>query len=90
MISRFWYTRTVHPLTVSVTGMTRDSMFLIEQGEVTRPVKNLRFTQSYLAALRCIPGVGSDALLVGEGDGAPVLTLPVAIRGFTFTGKSDY
>jgi predicted Zn-dependent protease len=90
LVTRFWYTRPVHPLTVTVTGMTRDSTFLIEGGEITRPVKNLRFTQSYVQALQQVIGVGSESLLVGDAYGAPVRTPAVAIRGFTFTGKSEY
>jgi predicted Zn-dependent protease len=89
LVTRFWYTRTVHPLSVTVTGMTRDSTFLIENGRVTRPVKNLRFTMSYVKALQRVIGVGSDAVLAGDA-GAPVLTPAVAIRAFAFTGKSEY
>ena len=85
LITRFWYTRPVHPLSVTVTGMTRDSTFLIERGEVTRPVKNLRFTQSYVAALGRVLGVGREAQLT---DG--VRTPAIALGGFTFTGRSDY
>jgi predicted Zn-dependent protease len=40
----------VHPLKAIITGMTRDGTFLIENGEVTRPVKNLRFNQAVLEA----------------------------------------
>lgn len=90
LISRFWYTRTVHPLSVTVTGMTRDSVFLIEKGEVTRPVKSLRFTQGYVAALNQLIGVGDRAQLVGDTYAAPALVPHVGIRQFTFTGKSDY
>ena len=90
LISRFWYTRTVHPLTVTVTGMTRDSMFLIEKGEVTRPVKSLRFTQSYLTALNQIAGTGHRAHLVGDALGAPIRAPHLALHNFTFTGKSEY
>ncbi len=50
-VTRFHYTRPVHPLKVVITGMTRDGTFLIENGEIAYPVKNLRFTQSYLEAL---------------------------------------
>src|SRR6185436_12841603 len=49
-ITRFWYTRTVHPRDVVVTGMTRDGTYLIRDGEIAGAVKSLRFTQSYLAA----------------------------------------
>ncbi|MBI3972651.1 MAG: TldD/PmbA family protein [Chloroflexi bacterium] len=72
LVTRFWYTRPVHPLTVTVTGMTRDSTFLIERGEITRPVKNLRFTQSYVKALQRVIGVGAESLLAGDSYGNPV------------------
>ncbi len=90
LVTRFWYTRTVHPLTVTVTGMTRDSTFLIERGELTRPVKNLRFTQGYVQALQQVIGIGSETLLVGESAGSPIQTPAIAIHGFRFTGKSEY
>ena len=45
------------PRTLVVTGLTRNGVWLIEDGEVTRPVRNLRFTQSYPQALG--PGRGA-------------------------------
>src|SRR5437870_6291479 len=47
-ITRFWYTRTVHPRDAVVTGMTRDGTFVIRNGEIAHPIKSLRFTQSYV------------------------------------------
>src|SRR6185295_8222225 len=58
-ITRFWYTRTVHPRDVVVTGMTRDGTFMVRDGEIAGPVKSLRFTQSYLAALADTLAIGS-------------------------------
>lgn len=52
LISRFWYIRTVDQKKAVVTGMTRDGTFLIEDGRITRGVRNLRFNQSILACLR--------------------------------------
>jgi PmbA protein len=49
-VTRFHYMGVVHPLKAIITGMTRDGTFLIEKGEVTRPVKNLRFNQAVLEA----------------------------------------
>ncbi len=49
-VTRFHYMGVVHPLKAIITGMTRDGTFLIENGEVTRPVKNLRFNQAVLEA----------------------------------------
>ncbi|MGV2827258.1 TldD/PmbA family protein [Myxosarcina sp. GI1(2024)] len=45
-VSRAWYVRYVNPRTLEVTGMTRDGTFLIEDGKLAYPVKNLRFNQS--------------------------------------------
>src|SRR5579871_1503852 len=44
-VSRFHYVNVVHPTQAILTGMTRDGTFLIEHGQLTRPVRNLRFTQ---------------------------------------------
>jgi predicted Zn-dependent protease len=51
LVTRFNYTRPVHPRDVVVTGLTRDGTFVIENGEIAYPVKNLRYTQSYLKLL---------------------------------------
>jgi PmbA protein len=83
-VTRFWYTRTVHPREVVVTGMTRDGTFLIEHGELTTPVRNLRFTQSYVEALAGTEAVGREARRVWTEPGilsAPALKL--AAFGFT-------
>ena len=46
LVARAWYVRYVNPRTLEVTGMTRDGTFLIENGKVSHPIKNLRFNQS--------------------------------------------
>lgn len=51
-VTRFHYLSVVHPLLTIITGMTRDGTFLIENGEITRPVRNMRFNQSILEALK--------------------------------------
>ena len=51
LVTRFHYTNPVHPKLAIVTGMTRDGTFLVEGGKIVGPVRNLRFTQSYLDAL---------------------------------------
>ena len=87
-VSRFWYTRLVHPLTVVLTGMTRDGTFLIEDGRIVRPVKNLRFTQSYPEAMNRVELVGRDAMLLPTLTGAcrvPALK----VRGWNFTGATE-
>lgn len=51
LVTDFWYTRVLDPRTLSLTGLTRNGLWLVEDGRVTAPVKNFRFTQSYAAAL---------------------------------------
>jgi predicted Zn-dependent protease len=61
LVSDFWYTRVVDPKRSVWTGLTRNGVWLVEDGRVVAPVSTLRFTQSYLEALA--PGavtVGSD------------------------------
>jgi predicted Zn-dependent protease len=88
-VSRFWYTRPVHPLNVVVTGMTRDGTFLIEDGKITRPVKNLRFTQSYLDAMNNVQAIGEESMLHQAIAG--VSRIPaLKIAKWTFTGVSQY
>lgn len=86
-ITRFWYTRHVHPRDCVVTGMTRDGVFLIENGVITRPVKNLRFTQSYLEAMRDVEAVGSETRLISEDFLEFAVRAPaVKVKSFRFTG----
>ncbi len=88
LVTRFHYTRVVHRPTVTVTGMTRDGTFLIRGGEVAFPVRNLRFTQSYVRALQegCV--VGNAARFCGEY--GPYLCPAVLIPEFHFTGVTEF
>lgn len=65
LVCDFWYTRILDPKTQVVTGLTRNGLFLIEDGRIGSAVANLRFTQSYAAALAPgkVKGVGGDAAL---------------------------
>jgi predicted Zn-dependent protease len=60
-VSDFWYTRILDPRTTVVTGLTRNGVWLVEDGKVVRPVRNLRFTQSFVDALgpEAVRDVGS-------------------------------
>ena len=88
-VTRFHYTRPVHPLKVIITGMTRDGTFLIENGELARPVKNLRYTQSYLEALSNVVAIGREAKLQQGYWGAGRVPA-LRISKFTFTGATEF
>lgn len=86
-ITRFWYTRAVHPRDVVVTGMTRDGTFLIRNGEIAGSVKSLRFTQSYLEALASVAAVGGEQRVLKSGPF--VTTVPaVKLNKFHFTSAT--
>jgi predicted Zn-dependent protease len=88
-INRFHYTRVVHPRECVMTGMTRDGVFLIEDGQVTFPVKNLRYTMAYVKALANVEAVGKAAhLLVGEFGGICTCVPALKINGWNFTGST--
>ena len=90
-VTRFHYTRPVDPTRVVVTGMTRDGTFLVENGEIAHPVKNLRFTQSYLEALNHVELVGRQTRLLG-GMGIPRCDSIPALKlaRFRFTGVTEF
>lgn len=93
LVTRFWYIRPLDPQTILVTGLTRDGLFLIEQGKVTRPVKNMRWNESPVVAFNNIDALTAPERVVsGEGFGGAGLAVvcPAArIRDFTFSSASD-
>ena len=85
-ITRFFYTRLVHSTGCIMTGMTRDGTFLIENGKLSHPVKDLRFTQSYVEALNGVEGVGGEVKLL-MNEGAFSANVPaLKLSSFNFTG----
>ena len=88
LVTRFHYTNPVHPKRVIVTGMTRDGTFLVENGTIAGPVRNLRFTQSYLDALAGVEAVGRERRLL-RGMVGTCLVPGVRMRAFDFTGATD-
>ncbi|MEO7371159.1 MAG: metallopeptidase TldD-related protein [Ilumatobacteraceae bacterium] len=75
LVSDFWYTRILDPRTLAITGLTRNGVWLIENGTITSPLRNFRFTQSYAQAL--MPG---NVIAVGRS--------ATPIPGDTYTATS--
>lgn len=74
------------------TGMTRDGTFLIEDGRITRAVKNLRFTESLLRAFSNVDAISKERQIITPSWGlSGSVTVPtVLIRGFRFTGATEF
>jgi predicted Zn-dependent protease len=87
-ITRFHYTRPVHPANCVITGMTRDGVYWIEDGKIQYPVKNLRFTQSYVEALADVDAVGKDTRLLTFRGLVTTRVPPLKLSHFNFTGST--
>jgi len=93
ILSRFWYIRQTDQRTASVTGLTRDGVWFIENGKIAYPVKNFRFNQSITQMLA--PGnvemIGASERVGGsEGGGGNSSLLPaLKVKSFNFTSQSE-
>jgi len=89
LVTRLWYLRQVDPRTVLYTGLTRDGTFLIENGKITRAVKNLRFNESPLFMLNNLEMLGRPERVAGTEAGGNVVFPTLKVRDFNFTSLSD-
>lgn len=67
-VTRLWYLNAVHERTALVTGVSREGTFLIEDGRISRPVRDVRFTDSPLRILAATEALTSAQRLVSEAD----------------------
>ena len=88
LLTRLWYIRMVNPRTQLLTGLTRDGVWLVENGKIRRPIRNFRFNQSVMQMLG--PG---NVEMVGKpervGGGNSSLCPALKLKAFTFSSESD-
>ncbi|MDP9178792.1 MAG: TldD/PmbA family protein [Gemmatimonadota bacterium] len=89
LVTRLWYLREVDPRTILYTGLTRDGTFLIENGMISKAVKNFRFNDSPLFMLNNLEAIGRPVRLAGTEFGGAVVVPPIKVKDFTFTSLSD-
>ena len=93
LVTRFWYIRGVDQRTLLYTGITRDGVFLIEKGEVSRAVNNFRFNESPVAMLNNLIAVGQPERVSssesGDVGGPAVVVPPLVVKDFNFTSVSE-
>lgn len=91
LVTFFWYIRPVDTRTLLNTGMTRDGLFLIENGEITSPVQNFRWNMSPLVGFANISAIGQSVPIhTGESYDGPgtALVPPMRIEDFYMTSVS--
>lgn len=92
LLTRFWYIRGVDPRTILFTGLSRDGTFLIENGQISHPVKNMRWNETPIFMLNNIEMMGRPVRISsGESSGltSAVVVPPLKVRDFSFTSISD-
>lgn len=85
LITRFWYIRYVDPMQLLLTGMTRDGVYRIQDGQVSHAVKNLRFNESPLVVLQNVRLLGIPQRVEGS-----FLVPSAVVDGFTFSSTTTF
>ena len=88
LVTRLWYLREVDPRTILYTGLTRDGTFLIENGKVTKAVRNFRFNDSPLYMLNNLEMLGPSVRLAGTEQGGDIVMPTIKVKDFNFTTLS--
>lgn len=92
LVTCFWYLRELDPATLLVTGLTRDGVYLVEDGEVVAAVNNFRFNESPLGILdrAAVAGASQPALSREWGEWFDRTEMPaLSVDGFNMSTPSD-
>ena len=89
LVTRFHYMNPVNMRQAILTGITRDGFFLIENGKISKAVRNMRFTESMLKAFNQIEEISLDYKRIASFLGASCLPA-MKINNFHFTGKTSF
>ena len=89
LVTRLWYIREVDPYEKVMTGMTRDGLFLVENGHVTGAVRNFRFNQSLIAMLKNVELLGPSVRATGE-EAFEMVVPAMKVRGFHFSEVTKF
>ncbi|MBT3784921.1 TldD/PmbA family protein [bacterium] len=87
LVTRFFYDNVIDPGKMTITGMTRDGTFLIEDGEISTGLKNLRYNESLPRVFQNVAAISKDKWSL-RGFGRTSLPA-LKIEGFKFTGQSS-
>jgi len=89
-VMRFWYIRSVDPKQILMTGLTRDGVFLIENGKIKTAINNFRFNESPVNILNNILDMSASEKVVGSETGDEKIVVPaLKLSEFNFSTISD-
>ncbi len=90
LVTHFHYSNIIDPVALLTTGMTRDGFFLIEDGKITKPLKNMRFTESVINVFSNIDEIGKETELAGAFFGGGFLVPAMKINNFNFSSSTEF
>jgi len=88
-ITRFHYVNVLNPMSVQLTGMTRDGTFLIEDGKMIKAIKNMRFNTSVIDMLKAVDMISKERQ-TKKGFVGPVVAPYLRTKNFTFSSKTSF
>lgn len=86
LVTRFWYIRSTDAGTLGFTGMTRDGIYRVEKGEVTKPVVDMRWNESVLNVLKNVVDSGEP---VATGEFISMAMPALKVENFKFSSLSN-
>jgi PmbA protein len=89
LVTRVWYIREVDPYEKVMTGMTRDGLFLVENGKLTTAVRNFRFNQSLIEILQNVQEMGPAVRTTAE-EAFEMVVPAMKVTGFHFTEPTRF
>jgi len=90
LVTHFHYSNLIDPIALLSTGMTRDGFFLIEDSKITKPLKNMRFTESVINIFSNIEEIGNETELAGAFFGGGFLVPAMKINNFNFSSSTEF
>jgi len=89
LVTRLWYIREVDPYEKTLTGMTRDGTFLVENGKIAGGVRNFRFNESMIEMLSNVSALGQSVHASGE-ESFDMVVPPMKINNFHFSEVTKF
>jgi predicted Zn-dependent protease len=87
LVTRFSNLQLVDASSLLYSGYTRDGLWLIENGKISKSVKNFKFTESPMFVFNSVEQLGPPVRVFHPG--APAVVPPVKVRDFSFTALAD-
>ncbi|MEA2103707.1 MAG: TldD/PmbA family protein, partial [Candidatus Cloacimonadota bacterium] len=90
LVTHFHYSNLIDPMELVITGMTRDGLFLVEDGKISKPLKNMRFTDSVLKIFSNIEEISQNREFAGGFFGGGFLVPAMKISNFNFSSSTEF